>query len=331
MFNVRCSKFGLLPLTDLLAGISGIIPGMPPRLSIVIVNWNSGSYLRENLESLHKENDLDGVEILVVDNASADDSARAVDEAPGVRLITFDENRGFAAAANAGARAARAPLLLFLNPDIAHTPGNLQSLLNALEACPGAAGGCGLLREAGGRPQEHFQLRRLPSPAWALADLFLSSGAKARWPVLRRHFYGERTWDRPFPVEQPAAACLLIRGEIFDRIGGFDEGFLPAWFEDVDLCRRLHDADYQLWFFPQAEFIHAGGYSASHLRRGEFLTVYWANARRYYRKHHPLFGRIYGALLPLGFALRTWAAAGRPAERQAWREVRAHFRQGCGG
>ena len=311
--------------------MSGIIRGMPPRLSIVIVNWNSGTYLRENLDSLRRENDLDGVEVLVVDNASADDSTAAVEDYPGVRLITFEEIRGFAAAANAGARSARAPLLLFLNPDMTHTPGNVQRLLGAFDACPGAAGGCGLLREAAGRPQEHFQLRRLPSPAWALADLFLPAGAKARWPILRRHFYGGRAWDRPFPVEQPAAACLLLRKEVFDEIGGFDEGFLPAWFEDVDLCRRLHQAGHRLWFFPQAEFVHAGGYSVSHLRRGEFLTVYWANARRYYRKHHPLFGRLYGALLPAGFAVRALAAAGQPAERQAWREVRAHFREGCGG
>ena len=74
--------FGLLPQTARVAGISGIIRGMPPRLSIVIVNWNSGSYLRENLESLRRENDLAEVEILVVDNASADDSARAVDGCP---------------------------------------------------------------------------------------------------------------------------------------------------------------------------------------------------------------------------------------------------------
>jgi N-acetylglucosaminyl-diphospho-decaprenol L-rhamnosyltransferase len=300
-----------------------------PHLSIVIVNWNSGAYLREHLESLHQQNELAGVEVLVVDNASADDSARAADDFPGTLRLAFEENRGFAAAANAGARAARAPLLLFLNPDIVHTPNNLRTLLDAFAACPEVAGGCGRLREPSGRLQEHFQLRRLPTPRWALVDLFFPAAVKTRWPVFRRHYYGHRSWTSSFEVEQPAAACLLLRQAVFEALGGFDEAFLPAWFEDVDLCRRLRNAGHRLRFFPQAEFVHAGGYSASYLHRGEFLTIYWSNARRFYRKHHPAFSRLFDALLPLGFALRAGAAAGRPAERAAWRTVRRHFRHGC--
>ena len=102
---------------------------MDPILSIVIVNWNSGDLLRQNLASLARHNDLHQVEVIVVDNHSSDDSLESVGEQPFVTLVTLGENRGFAGGANAGVRQANAPLVLLLNPDITHSPGNLNSLV----------------------------------------------------------------------------------------------------------------------------------------------------------------------------------------------------------
>lgn len=297
---------------------------MKPRLSIIIVNWNSGPRLRANIDSLRRENDPLGLEVLIVDNASADGSADPIAVDATARLIRLPSNLGFAAAANTAAREARADWLLFLNPDIIHTPSNIDRLLVGVAGRAEAVGGSGCLVDTEGRRQRHFQLRRLPSPAWALAELFLPRQARTNGWGLRRHFYANCPWDFPFRVQQPAAACLLLRTDTFRELGGFDEAFSPAWFEDVDLCRRLSDRRLDLWFIPDARFIHEGGYSAAALPLEEFFTVYWGNACRYYTKHHPVFATLYRRLVPAGLYLRaavTTSADRRRALREAGRRL----------
>jgi len=293
---------------------------MKLRLSVIIVNWNSGSRLRANVKSLCRQNDPAGLEVLIVDNASADGSADSIAGVATTRLFRLPSNGGFAAAANMAAREARGNWLLFLNPDIIHTPNNIDCLLAGVAGCAKAVGGCGCLVDTQGRPQRHFQLRRLPSPAWALAELLLPQQARTNGWGLRRHFYAHRPWDRTFRVQQPAAACLLLRTDTFRELGGFDEAFSPAWFEDVDLCRRLRDRRLDLWFVPDARFIHEGGYSASVLSPAEFLSIYWENACRYYTKHHPVFAVLYRRLVPVGLYMRA-AVTASADQRQALREA----------
>lgn len=304
---------------------------MAPELSIIIVNWNAGPLLEENIRSLVTANKLNGIEILVVDNGSSDGSADFLTDDHRARRLNLGENRGFAAAVNAGVAATTAPWILLLNPDLTHHRDNLQQLRSGIAACPGAAGLAGRLVDPSGRPQQPFQLRRLPGPAWALAELFLPPTLRRRLPVYRRHHYLDADPERPFAVEQPAAACLLLRRTVFDAVGRFDEAFFPAWFEDVDLARRLHDAGHRLWYWPSAEFVHRGGYSVDHLGRPAFLASYWRNARRYYRKHHPVFGGIYTLLLPVGALCRLVAALPRPAERSGWWRVLGMALGGGGG
>ncbi|HNR37431.1 MAG TPA: glycosyltransferase [Acidobacteriota bacterium] len=302
---------------------------MKPRLSIIIVNWNSGLRLRVNVDSLRRENDPTGLEVLIVDNASDDGSADTIAGDATARLIRLPSNRGFAAAANTAAREACGDWLLFLNPDIIHTPNNIDRLLAGVTSHAEAVGGCGCLVDADGRPQRQFQLRRLPSPAWALAELLVPRRVRTNGWVLRRHFYAHRPWDRSFRVQQPAAACLLLRTDTFHELGGFDEAFSPAWFEDVDLCRRLRDRRLDLWFIPEARFTHEGGYSASALPPGEFLAIYWGNACRYYTKHHPVFAELYRRLLPVGFYVRAAVSASaerRLALREAGRRLMGRIR-----
>lgn len=294
---------------------------MIPQLSLVIVNWNSGRHLAANLASVIATHDISRFETIVVDNGSTDGSLDCLREFPWARCIALEGNTGFAAAANTGARAARAEILLFLNPDVVCTPGSLDLLRAALADQPAACGGCGLLVDPAGQPQRDFQLRRLPRPAGALADLLLPPGWRARLGVTRRHFYLDRDRSKPFPVEQPAAACLILPRNLFLELGGFDPSFYPAWFEDVDLARRLRAAGHQLWLFPEAVFIHHGGYSRERMDCAGFLEAYWRNANRYYRKHFPVFGRLYRWLFPLGAFLRCIASPAGSPERHAWRHL----------
>lgn len=295
--------------------------GMSLSVSIIIVNWNSGERLRCNLRSLLAENSGLDSEILVVDNASRDGSVEGVADMPGVHLLRLSSNRGFAAGCNEGIARSRAPNVLFLNPDIRHTRDNIATMVRCLEETDGAAGGCGRLVDDSGHDQDSFQLRRLPGRSWALRELFLTTRQRRRTEAGRRFYYLDRDRSQAFPVEQPAAACLLIRKSAVEAVGGFDERFRPAWFEDVDLARRLQCEGLTLWYWPAAVFVHEGGYSAAALGRARFLPAYWRNARRYYRKHFPMFGRVYGILVPLAAGLRWLASPGGSTERRAWAQV----------
>jgi GT2 family glycosyltransferase len=90
--------------------------------------------------------------------------------------------------------------------------------------------------------------------------------------------------------DQPAAAALMVRRTAFDELRGFDEQFYPAWYEDVDFCRRLKTHGWTVHFMPEARFIHEGGYSAQALGASAFARAYYRNQLRYARKHFTGFG-----------------------------------------
>ena len=91
-------------------------------------------------------------------------------------------------------------------------------------------------------------------------------------------------------VDQPAAACLMVRAGAFDAIGGMDAGFHPAWFEDVDFCRRLRARGFRIRFEPRAAFGHQGGVAMRTLGLGRFSSIWYANMERYVRRHHGAAG-----------------------------------------
>lgn len=303
-------------------------PTMPTGnlvISVIIVNWNSGDLLGRNLASLEAHNDVSGVEAVVVDNGSTDGSLEAAAAFTWARVVRLGENRGYGAASNAGARSARAPLLLLLNPDVLHTPDNLARLADALSRRPDAAGVCGSLEDEQGRKQRGFQLRRHLTPGWGLVALLWPPSIWSRCPILRRYYYGDRDWEREFRVEQPAATCLLLRRSAFEQVGGFDESFYPAWFEDVDLCRRLADHGAELWYTAAAPFRHQGGYSLARTGREAFAEMFWRNCLRYFRKHYPAFARIFRWLLPPALVWRALLAIPRPGRSGIYLRLAGRF------
>lgn len=239
-----------------------------PRTAIIIVTYNSAAEIGACLTALSQ---LDGVEILVVDNASSDSTLREV-QRTGVRLIANRENRGFAAAVNQGVRASTAPLVLLLNPDTRLLHG-----LEALEAAfvnpkTGAAGG--LLVAPGGEPQTGFFVRRLPTP---LTLIFEVSGLNRLWPhnpVNWRYRCFDLDPTIAQNVEQPAGAFLMFRRSAWEALAGFDERFWPIWFEDVDFCARLRTAGWIVCYEPKAIAIHQGAHSIR-LLSVEKRQAYW--------------------------------------------------------
>ncbi len=272
-------------------------------VSIIIVNWNSGRLLDNCVQSLIRN--AAGCQIIVVDNASTDSSLTFLEGMGAeVSVLRNSRNLGFAAANNLGWRESKGTRILFLNPDAESLPGSVECLDSALSADDGvwAAGGC--LLSPSGQSQPDFNVRSFPTVGKVAADmLFLDEvrrlGPRARY---RRADCGAVAMD----VDQPAAACLMVQRTALESAGGFDESFRPAWFEDVDLCKRIRNQGGRIRYEPGARFIHHGGYSLSRMPRQDFLESFHANQIRYFRKHHGprIAGRVRKIVI-LGLLLRS--------------------------
>jgi GT2 family glycosyltransferase len=238
------------------------------KSSVVIVNWNSGNRLTRCLESLPPN-----AQAVVVDNASEDVSIEQARAArPGTTFIRNSSNRGLSAGLNQGFAATASPYVLVLNPDITVRASSIDLLERHLDEHARAGA-------VGGYVNEKYLPRPLATP----------------WTVIRENFGFPAASTKTTPgVGQAAAAALLVRRDAYDAAGGFDERFVPAWYEDVDFCKSLSLARWEVHFSRAAEFVHEGGYSARALGSVAFASAYYRNQLRYIEKH---FGAVPGLLV----------------------------------
>jgi GT2 family glycosyltransferase len=261
-------------------------------------------------------------DIVVVDNASQDETCYYARTLPGVRVVENRTNRGFAAAINKGVALTTARNLLILNPDVVLLD-SLAPLVSAAEKWGAAAGrliGCD------GQTQVGFTIRRFPSP---LTLAFEVLGLNAAWPgnpANRRYRYLDRDLTVDGPVEQPAGACLLVRRDVFEELGGFDERYFPVWFEDVDFCRRLALVKYTIWYESGVRARHMGAHSVGLVEVGIRELYWYRNLLRYAGKNftRPQF-RAVGLAVAAGAVLRmtvscVFKRGGRPTAA-AYRKV----------
>ncbi|MGA2690125.1 MAG: glycosyltransferase family 2 protein [Candidatus Korobacteraceae bacterium] len=253
------------------------------RCSAIVVTHNSGATIGACLEALAHED----CEIVVVDNASADDTVQRIEEFVAwnpVCLIANEQNLGFGAAINQGAREATGDVLLVLNPDAIAEPGAVAALLRCLETTKAAAVG-GALLETDGQPARGFAFRRIPTLAPLLYEVLLVNRLWPGNPVNQRYRCLDADYSQQQEVEQPAGACLAVTRTAWDSVGGFDEQFFPVWFEDVDLCKRLHDLGLKIFYCPEARFRHSGAHSVGQLTFRDQQIFWYMNMLRYARKH----------------------------------------------
>ncbi len=249
------------------------------RCSAIVVTHNSAAAIGACLQALRGE----PCEVIVVDNASADDTVQRVKQHP-VQLIADQQNRGFGAAVNQGAQKATGDVLLILNPDAVAEPGAVTELMRCMESTGADAVG-GALLEADGSPDRGFAFRRLPG-LWSL--IFEATLVNSLWPrnpVNRSYRCLDADYSRQQEVEQPAGACLAVRRSAWEKVGGFDEHFFPVWFEDVDLCKRLLDQGSLILYCPNARFHHSGAHSVGQLSFRDKQLFWYGNMLRYARKH----------------------------------------------
>ncbi|MGQ9732193.1 MAG: glycosyltransferase family 2 protein [Candidatus Zipacnadales bacterium] len=281
-----------------------------PCLSICIVNWNTREYLRACLQSIHETLGDITHEVIVVDNASTDGSVEMVrQEFPEISLIANRTNRLYAAGNNQALERAQGAYLLLLNPDVVLQEGAIVELIACMERHPKAGAVAPKLVYPDGAPQ--LSCRSFPDPAviW-----YEALGLSHLFPHSRRFGKYRMSWwtyDEERTVDQPMASALLLRSEALEKIGHFDVEF-PLFFNDVDLCRRLWDAGWEVWFTPRARVVHHVGGSTRQIRPAMVRESH-RSLLRYYEKHyrgrlHPGLYYVTYALIRAGGTLRGFAA-----------------------
>jgi GT2 family glycosyltransferase len=256
-----------------------------PKLSIIIVSYNSRAVLEELLASLcGAERALD-FEVIVVDNRSVDSTVDMMRRKyPAIHLICNDRNMGFASACNKGVECARGEYVLFLNPDTRIVDDALQKLVLCLDSHPKAGVVTGRLVYPDMTDQG--VARTFPQPLNSifgrhsiLTRLFPNNRYSLTYLASRQHESRDL-----FEVDWVSGACLMVRKQILDDVGSFDGKFFMYW-EDADLCYRIKERGWKVLCQPDAIVVHYEGKSSGG-KTARTIVEFHRSVYRYYRKHH---------------------------------------------
>jgi N-acetylglucosaminyl-diphospho-decaprenol L-rhamnosyltransferase len=253
-------------------------------LSIVIVNYNVRDLLRDCLRSLQPDLARLRAEVWVVDNASVDGSAEMVaSEFPWVRLIASSWNRGYGAGNNLAIRQARGRYVLTLNPDTCVPPGALLDTVAEMDANPDI-GALGPKLVRGDGTLDRACRRSFPSPEVAFYRLLGLARLFPRHPRFARYNLLNVDEDRPLDVDSVCGAFMLVRCEVVERVGMFDEAF-RMYGEDLDWAYRIKQAGWRVRYHPNVVVLHYKGQS-SRQRPVSSIRAFHHAMRVFYDKHY---------------------------------------------
>lgn len=299
-----------------------------PDLSVVTVNWNTCSELRNLLRSAESAG-FGGVEYIVVDNASWDDSVEMVRrEFPSVRLIANDANLGFAGGCNLGIAASRGRYVMLLNPDSTIEQLDLPALLGFLDGTPDIGiTGIKILNTDG---SIQHSCRRFPTFQAAIFRNSLLSRLFPRNHCVRDYLMCDWDHDKPTDVDWVSGAALIMRRKLIDQVGALDERFF-MYCEDVDIAFRARESGWRVVYFPGAVVTHAKGRS-SDKSPNKMIIAHHKSMYRFFRKHYAAKSSVLTrVLVPLGAVLRASVLVARnsclhakwivthPGEYRPWR------------
>ena len=290
-------------------------PQLAP-ISVIIVNHNAGALLGDCIQAV-----LGQVrEVIVVDNASTDDSLaplRTQADQSVLRLIESRQNLGFAAACNLGVRTAQQPYVLFLNPDSLPAPGTPARLLQVLQQHPEAGMVGGLLLNPDGSEQRGGR-RALPTPWRTFVGAFGLTRFSRCWPRLffDFHLHRQPLPQHPISVEAISGALMLVRREAMEAVGPWDEGYFLHC-EDLDWCLRFHQKGWDILFVPDAPVVHHQGTSS----RARPLFVAWHKHRGMLRFYRKFFRQHYPGPLMWLVAAGVWLRFGLVAVHHMGRRI----------
>lgn len=288
-------------------------------VSIIIVNWNAGSQLAEAVSSIAQfHHDL--VEaVIIVDNASGDDSLAQVEGLKDLpfplKIIRNPTNRGFAAACNQGAAGASADYLLFLNPDTRLFEDSLPKPIDFMRQ-PGNSGigicGIRLVDEEGkiSTSAARFPtLRVMAGKITGLTKFFPS--------VFPAHLMSSSDLRESGFVDQVIGAFFLIRKNVFDCCGGFDERFF-VYFEEVDLSLRAKQLGYSSFYLSEVSAFHKGGGCSERVKAARLF--YSLRSRILYAQKH--YSRMEFMCLVLLTGLELPLRLVQGVARASWSDIK---------
>jgi GT2 family glycosyltransferase len=252
------------------------------ELSVIIVNWNTKELLINCLSSLYSDKYNGEYEVWVVDNASKDGSVEAVrQQFPTVKLISSSLNIGFGAANNLAILQSKGDYIWLLNSDALVRSGTISPLVKFLDENPSAGGvGSKLLNPDGSLQTSCYPFPSITRETWRLFHL------DAIWTY---GVYDQLQWDpnEPREVDIIQGASLVLRREALENVGVFDEDYF-MYSEEVDLCYRLKNAGWHLYWIPRSEVVHFGGQSTQQVAAEMFLALYQSKLL-FFRKHRSRF------------------------------------------
>lgn len=282
-------------------------------VSAIIVNWNGGDFLRNCIASPYRELGGPLREIILLDNASSDQSVESVQHAfPAVAIVRTGGNLGFAKANNLGILASQSESVLLMNNDAVAKPGSIASLVAVMEQDDRI----GIVGPQLRNPDGSLQLSygRFPSV------LGVVGGFRTR----KVDRYYERTgYENPHDVDWMTGACLLVRRRMLEEIGLLDERFFFNY-EDVDLCKRAHDRGWRRVYTPDASVIHQKAVSSVNPEMKERILLEKRRSQLlYYRKHGSIesFYLIKCLNLAYGMLHLLWSVCATVANRGSTGQV----------
>ena len=264
--------------------------------SIIIVSFNTKKLTLDCIESILKNTKGVEYEIIVIDNASRDDSIAAISKLITqnsklkLTIITNKKNLGFAGANNQGFKASRGKYVLFLNSDTVINDNVLGEMIGWMDKHPQVGVATCTLKGSNGnlQPTGGYFPTLLTVFSWMIiqdipgVDLLI----KPFHPLHAKSFFnqGEYFYKKPKRLDWVTGAFLLTRREVLKEVGGWDESYF-MYVEEVDLCYRIKKHGWQIWYLPKWSITHLGGASS---KIDEFpLLAEYTGIKKFYKKFYP--------------------------------------------
>lgn len=270
------------------------------KVSVIIVNFNTSPILKECIENLQKmPASLKGaVEIIVVDNGSTDNSVEMVKNSfPGVILVEA-ENNGLAVGSNLGMEKASGEYILFLGSDAFPEPGVIEGMVDYMdERDKIGIATCKLVTRDGNPDMDAH--RGFPTPWAAITHFAYLNRLFPRSKIFNQYFLGWKDLNKPHQIDLCISHFMLVKRKVFDEVGRWDETYF-LYGEDVDLCYRVKEAGWEIWYLPQWKAVHYKGVSVGIRKESADITRASEETKRlisgktteamknFYNKHYSL-------------------------------------------